>query len=209
VEEIRFTTDLQPQNEDISIAPDKKLKTDDSEKLHNLMYNNQDKSMDEVKKNFLKFNEEEDFLTKQPGQAEKDSKSKDSQNAFLSILRIGLVNVLKIDSQTADLLLGYIESSMNKKTQVKVPLSVVSKDPKKDLDLPQKHHKAIKSILQKHYMKNPELCQEQLDKYAFDNNLPEMKVVIDMDIPVEKPVTLKSVINDALSKLSKKKTVKG
>jgi hypothetical protein len=75
------------------------IKKDNSEKLRNLIYNNQDNCLAEVKENFLKIKEEEDFQTIPLGQAEKDSKSKNGQIDFISILCIGLVSVLKVDSQ--------------------------------------------------------------------------------------------------------------
>jgi hypothetical protein len=61
----------------------------------------------------LKFKEEEDFQTIIWGQAERDSKSKDGQIDFISILRIGLISVLKVDRQTADWLLSYIGRDFN------------------------------------------------------------------------------------------------
>ena len=64
--------------------------------------------MDEVNENFLKFKEEEGFQTILVGQAERDSKSKNGQNDFISIIHIGLVSVLKVDIQTADWLLSYV-----------------------------------------------------------------------------------------------------
>jgi hypothetical protein len=49
-------------------------------------------------------------------------------------------------------------------------------------------------------LKNKDFCHEQLNKYAFDNNLPEMKVVRDEDKSIEKPVTFEAAIDDCLSK---------
>jgi hypothetical protein len=95
---------------------------------------------------------------------------------------------------------------MKESTHVKgkrpVPLSVFYKDPQNKLDLRKKHYNAVNSILQKHYLKNQDICQEQLDKYAFDNFLPEMKVVRDEDKSAEKTVTFIAAIDDCLSKLN-------
>jgi hypothetical protein len=95
---------------------------------------------------------------------------------------------------------------MKESTHVKdkrpVPLSVFYKDPQNKLDLPKKHYNALNSILQKHYLKNQDICQVQLDKYAFDNFLPEMKVVRDEDKSAEKTVTFIAAIDDCLSKLN-------
>jgi hypothetical protein len=74
--------------------------------------------------------------------------------------------------------------------------------PKKKFGLQKKCYNAVISILQKHYLKNQGFCHKQHDKYAFDNNLPEIKVVRDEDKSVEKPVTFEAAIDDCLFKLS-------
>ncbi len=98
------------------------------------------------------------------------------------MLRIGLVQILKVDAQTADWLLQKMSKSTEKRqVEKKHPISVQRKDNSLEPDLPLRHAIEIEKLVQEEYPKEKDLCQQLLDHYTVHHKLPDLKIVTDKD----------------------------
>ena len=179
-------------------------------KLHDVMLRNS--SLEDLKRDLIKFQKEEDLQPVEPSRSEgdcgrpgksneKDGDKPDEENIFISMLRIGLVEILKVDAQTADWLLQKMSKSTEKGQVQKQPrISVQQNDNLVEPDLPLKHAIEIEKLVLDEYPKDKHVCQQLLDHYTFHNELPKLIVETDKDSAHEVPTTGQELLRNAIDK---------
>ena len=201
IEEIHHSPELPQHRTEVSeeeVADeilDFKFNEGQKNKLQDLLLRNKDKGLADLKKDILKYQDEEALepviVHQKAGAGEsgysKATKKPDDDKTFFAILRIGLINVLKVDATSAEWLLKNIDNDMKNPPSVqepdKIALAVNTQDPSVPLQLTDQQKADILQIVNaEDYEENKQKCQDKVDQYARANNLPNLTIGPDKNV---------------------------
>jgi hypothetical protein len=100
-----------------------------------------------------------------------NNEEEEEHNLLLTILKIGLVNIMKVDPNDADIILKNFKSSGKKQQLVQSDKKVLIKPKDSDVQLSTDQSNDLRELTAKHYGKGPKNFQKELDKYAKQHNL--------------------------------------
>jgi hypothetical protein len=104
-----------------------------------------------------------------------NNEEEEEGNILLTILKIGLVNIMKVDPNDADIILKNFKSS-GKKQQLVPSDKKIEIEPKHyDVQLMTDHNNDLRELSKRHFGKGPKNFKKELDKYATQHNLPQLQ----------------------------------